>query len=301
MRSRRYGARRGLRRRAIRRRGRTSRVRSRRGRGSRSRVGRASSTTIVGTFTAHNARVIQAIAGDSQWNRAAYVSDYELPSWTIYSGSGGSADTKSISYLIVPRVTDQLTRALTGDVGYSTYRGIYDLVRIVKYTVILRPPAGLRTVFTEPASQTPWNYPELAGLPTSEPVLTYIDIDASQAIGSTVGDDGDLTTDSSNRYARKMHRFDRPIVRTLYPRYIQNVYAADAIGASVSDPTTYTVPIVRRGAPWLAINASQYYMGGIVVCFPYRGSKNVAPYNQPQVAYGIESKFTVMFKMPLFG
>ena len=302
MRRRRY-ARRPGRRRTIRR-ARTSRGRYTRGRGSRARIGRARTTVLSGVYRTFCVNAAVAGAGATAWSTGSNngypetkMYYYELPSYTAPDSSPTSNCT-AYNYLITPRWSDMLADANCGDPGYAAVRALYDLSRIKKCTIILRPPLGLRSVFSEATTSGPSSFPELHNLPSSEPNVSYFDFDYSSTVGGpAIGMDGDLSLQVSNKYGYKRHRFGRPIVRTIYPRYMQGINSG--ISSLASNP--YTIPILRRGSPWLALNQSQYYMGSLAVCFAYNGSAVGTPYNQPQINYSIDTRIHIEFKMMLFG
>lgn len=263
----------------------------------RPRVGRLNSAVVTQTFRCFNANTVKLLAGSSGGAYGNVVAtDWELPSFNVQSGSGGSADTRACGYYVSPSL-NQLIRPSTGDTGYTAFSGFFNTFKLLKYTLILRPPQGLRSVFMQQASATPYNYPELTGLPSREPAVTYIDPDQTTTLGNVIPTDGDYTTSCVASYGYRTHRFGGAIVVSLRPRTLSLILQS---GTSAGAVGNFNIPVVKWGCPWQINTTSQPWFGGIYVFFPYRGSQLSSPYNQPEVNYSIESRFKLCFKSPIY-
>nr|UBJ26222.1 putative capsid protein [Red panda circovirus 7] len=270
---------------------------SRRRYSRRPRVGRLNSAVVTQTFRCFNVNAVSCATAATVVDYGSLsVYDWELQSYLLLNGSPGNGDCRSLGFYISPSV-NQLIRASTGDAGYAAFSGFFNTFRVRKYTLILRPPQGLRSIFTQQASATTYNYPELAGLPSREPAVTYIDPDQSFTLSNPVPTDGDYTTSCTNAYGYQRHRFGSAIVVSLRPRTLSLILQAKTNASTVAN---FNIPVQRFGHPWQINATSQPWFGGIFVWFPYLGSSLATPYNQPQIRYGIESRFKLDFKSPLY-
>lgn len=193
----------------------------------------------------------------------------------------------------MPRLGD-LTGS-NGDPTFQTYANIYDQLRVLRCGFILTPPAGVRSVYTETPPTGSATGVDLTGLLQMFPDTSCLDIDYPTTLQAVSPADGDTTTQFYSRWGSKRHRPFSKIARFWTPKALMAV----ANTSGVPSTTTTTVFQTCR-AGYQRVNTDNAYLGSCWVSFSYKGVGATST-QQPKLVYGIQTKYKIAHRMPLYG
>lgn len=253
---------------------------------ARGRMGRAKQGMVVGTYRCENAYCGYVAAGVNSLTAEAYV-DEGLP---MYATSG--ANTTALVWQFQPVLT-QLTRAVTGDLCYSTWAALYDQLKVLRVTYVLTPPMGLSNSLTTPLA-TSTQAPLLQGLMQRMPDISFVNFDGDQTLPTVTPADGDYTPSCYNRWSARSHAFGRPIRISIRPRMMTSVYTNQ-----YNQVVTPTVPVQYKNS-WLSGNVSLPYLGQAWLAVSYKGLAGTST-QQPEITYSLQTFWKICHRMPIYG
>lgn len=258
------------------------------------RVGRAHTNYVAGTFRAENVYACPITATKQIAGQFAFW-DEIIPMYDAYIPNGGTNTAyRAQIWCFRPNLT-QLTRAITGDAVYLTHASIYDQVRVLSATVVLKPPMGMATLLEAPVPSLGTAI-DFTGLPIRQPDISFIDRDADIQVTGNTNNDGDYTTLCMSRYGAKVHRFGRPIARKLYAKQLMPV--SDVYGNTNNALGPAGFASVK--SHWMSNVQTSAYIGDILLALSYKGG-DLGVVAQPRINYSCQTLFKVQLRMPIYG
>lgn len=220
-----------------------------------------------------------------------------LPGYVV-NGSGNQAVMYAFSF-----APSWLNSSGVGNYGYV--QQLYDYVKLkkvkVRFISNVKPMDTIQTTAITNSASYDFNT-----MPSTDPVLTYIDYDgwqpmtkvgASGQISSPTN--GDMTQFIQNKAGVRRHRMFGSVKRTFYPKQI-NLIAGD----SSSGPTTSANLVQGKRLGWMLNGSSNVWSGNLIMAIPYVAQPDAGSGNvnyQPKFNWSISNLWYISFKAPLYG
>jgi len=252
------------------------------------RVGRSRTTAITTVFDVEQVYAATILPGQNDPGNFTAFNRF-LP-FQIVNGGGNQA-----ANLVLRFTLSDLTQAAT---NYVSIGNLYDFIKVNSCTVKLVSPVDPRKDVTYAGQNTAGGgtIQDFGGALVYDPNISLVDYDGIHLITS-VPANGDITSQVYGRFGARRHRQFGSITHTLFPRTLMACAGAPTGGNPPGSSADYQLG--PNG--WQRRTNGNIHLGFMLIAFAYCGPDNLSVGIQPVLNWGLQVKWNVSMKSPLYG